>query len=232
MAAPTLEQINENIAVQIQNGKYLTLKTHRMTEVVEKHIQFAIESILDKGQKPTLVTTLYTILKELVINGCKANQKRIFFDEQGLDLFNPDDYKIGIQKYKDIFSEEMALEYGLKAKDKGYYVIVDFTFDADGLTVEIINNTPVAHEEELVLRQKLKKAMGYNDIAEFYMDQAMAGTESEGAGLGIALIIILLKGEQIDPSYFRIMTEEDRTIARVEIPFTENFKSKRDAKKP
>ena len=116
MAAPTLEQINENIAVQIQNGKYLTLKTHRMTEVVEKHIQFAIESILDKGQKPTLVTTLYTILKELVINGCKANQKRIFFDEQGLDLFNPDDYKLGIQKYKEIFSEQMALEYGLKAR--------------------------------------------------------------------------------------------------------------------
>ncbi|MCB1175168.1 MAG: histidine kinase [Leptospiraceae bacterium] len=229
---PSLEQINENIAVQIQNGKYLTLKTHRMTGVVEKHIQYAVESILDKSDKPTLVTTLYTILKELVINSCKANQKRIFFDEQGLDILNADDYRSGIESYKDIFSEEMALQYGLKARDKGYYVIIDFTFDTDGLTCEVINNTPVAHEEELMLREKLKKAMSYNDIAEFYMDQAMAGAESEGAGLGIALIIILLKGENIDPSYFRIMTEEDRTIARLEIPFTPEFRSKRDGYKP
>lgn len=231
MASPSLEQINDNIAVQIQNGKYLTLKTHRMTEVVEKHIQHAIESILDKNKKASLVTTMYTILKELVINGCKANQKRIFFDEQGLDIFNAEDYKEGTAQYKDLFSEEMALQYGLKAKAKGYYVIIDYTFDETGIKCEVINNTPVVHEEELVLRSKLKKAMGYNDIAEFYMDQAMQEAESEGAGLGIALIIILLKGEGIDPSYFRILTEEDRTIARLEIPFTDNFKSKRDASK-
>lgn len=228
MAGSTLEQINENIAVQIRDGRYLTLKTHRMTAVVEKHIQYAVESILDKNEKSSLVSTLYTVLKELVINGCKANQKRIFFDEQGLDITNHEDYQKGNLLYKEIFSEQMALEYGLKARSRGYYVIIDFSFDEHGLTTEIINNTPIAREEEVTMREKLKKAMGYNDIAEFYMDQAMSGEESEGAGLGIALIIILLKGEGIDPSYFRILTEEDRTVARVEIPFTENFQSKRN----
>ena len=229
VSTPTLEQINDNIGVQVSEGRYLTLKTHRMTSMVEKHIQFAVESILDKNEKASLVTTLYTILKELVINGCKANQKRIFFEELGLDISDPDDYKRGNAEYKKIFSEEMALEYGLKARKKGYYVIIDFNHDSTGMTLEVINNTSIAREEEAALREKLKRAMNYNDIAEFYMDQAMSG-ESEGAGLGIALIIILLKGENIDPGYFRIIIEEDRTITRLEIPLTGNFVSKRDAR--
>ena len=227
MSQPSLHDINDNIQVAVKNGRYLTLKTHRMTEMVEKHIQHALESILDKTQKGPLIHTLYTILKELVINGCKANQKRIFFDEVGLNIKDAVQYDEGIAKYRATFSEKMSLEYGMKARRKGYFVLIDFHFDTDGLTIEVVNNTPIAPQEEEAMREKLKKAMGYNDIAEFYMDQAMMG-ESEGAGLGLALVIILLKGEGIDPKLFRIMIREDRTIARLEIPFSEKFVSKRD----
>ncbi len=221
-----LQKINENIEIAVKNGKYLVLKTHRMTDTVEKHIQYALESILKKTEHERYIHSLYTILKELVINGCKANQKRIFFEEHNFNIYNDEDYKKGMEEYKKKFSEEMAIEYGKKAKQKGLYVMIDFEFDNDGLRIEVINNTTIAKQEEKIMREKLKKAMGYNDLAEFYMDQAMSG-ESEGAGLGLALIIILLKGEGIDPSYFRIIIDRDKTIARLEIPFTENFVSKR-----
>lgn len=46
---------------------------------------------------------------------------------------------------------------------------------------------------------------------------------TEGAGLGIALIMILLKSENIDPQLFRIMTREHETVSRVEIPFSANY---------
>lgn len=197
-----------------------------MTEMVETHIRFAVESILAKTNNSNLIHVIYTILKELVINGCKANQKRIFFDERGLDISNLDHYAQGNEEYKKLFSEKMALEYGLKAKARGYFCTIDFIFDENGFTMEVVNNTPIAVQEEHIMRQKLKRAMGYSDIAEFYMDQASA--DAEGAGLGLALIIILLKGENIDPKYFRIIIEHDRTIARIEIPFSERFVSKRD----
>lgn len=225
----SLQEINDNIAVAVQNGQYLTLKTHRMTEMVEEHLKHAAESILAKSNRSNLIDVVYTILKELAINGCKANQKRIFFEERGYNIQDPKQYSIGNEEYKKIFSEEMALEYGLKAKSKGLYVLIDFLFDATGLTLEISNNTPIMPQEEASMREKLKKAMSYNDIAEFYMDQAMAGGETEGAGLGLALVIILLKGENVDPKYFRIMIDKDRTVARLEIPFSDKFVSKRDA---
>jgi len=225
----SLQEINENISIAVDQGQYLTLKTHRMTEMVEDHLRHAAESILAKTSRSNLIHVIYTILKELVINGCKANQKRVFFEERGYDIADPKQYAIGNEEYKKIFSEEMALEYGIKSKAKGLYVLIDFLFDPTGMTVEVSNNTPILAQEEASMREKLKKAMGYNDIAEFYMDQAMSGGETEGAGLGLALIIILLKGENVDPKYFRIMIDHDRTIARLEIPFTDKFVSKRDA---
>lgn len=227
MVTKQVERINRNIEGAVNQGRYLILKTHRMTELVEKHIMFSLESILRKTEHERLIHTLYTILKELVINGCKANQKRIFFEEQGLDLNDESQYRKGIELYKKAFSEKMSLEYGKKARNRGLYCMIDFEFDKEGIRIEVVNNTAIIPAEERIMRDKLKKAMGYNDLAEFYMEQAMSG-DTEGAGLGLALIIILLKGEGIDPSYFRILIQGEQTIARLEIPFSDNFRSKRD----
>lgn len=72
------EDISDNIRLTIENGRILSLKTHRMTRSVEEHIQKAVRLILDKVTHPTLIPTVYTIIKELVINACKANQKGFF----------------------------------------------------------------------------------------------------------------------------------------------------------
>lgn len=224
MGLKETQQISDHIKLTIENGRILSLKTHKISKTVEENIQKAIELILDKLTYPTLVPTLYTIIKELAINACKANQKRIFFEERGLDITDQDHYSRGMEEYKKSFSESMSDEYGTKAKKKGYYCLINFNYSKDGITVEVINNTPIAKQEEKSLREKLEKGMGYDDIAQFYMDNA---DNSEGAGLGLALILIMLKGEGIDPNYFRIIIGEETTIARLEIPLSESFQSKR-----
>ncbi|ASV12284.1 histidine kinase [Leptospira santarosai] len=221
------EDISDNIRLTIENGKILSLKTHRMTRSVEEHIQKAVGLILDRVTHPTLIPTVYTIIKELVINACKANQKRIFFEEKGLDLNDISDYEKGVREYKNIFSEEMAESYGQKAKKEGYYCLISFYYSADGIRIEVVNNAPITVQEEKSLREKLEKGMRYNDIAQFYLDNE---DNTEGAGLGLALILIMLKGEGIDPSYFRIIIREDVTIARLEIPLTPNFQSIRNTR--
>lgn len=220
-----IRDISDNIRLTVENGRILSLKTHRMTRSVEEHIQEAIELILDKVTYPTLVPTIYTIVKELSINACKANQKRIFFEEKGYDLTDATQYIKGVSEYRQLFSESMAEEFGQKAKKKGYYCLISFDYSMDGIRIEVINNTPVTPQEEKSLREKLEKGMQYADIAQFYMDNA---DNTEGAGLGLALILIMLKGEGIDPSFFRIGIRKESTIARLEIPLTTNFKSARD----
>ena len=73
---------------------------------------------------------------------------------------------------------------------------------------------------------QLEKGMGYDDIAQFYMDNA---DNAEGAGLGLALILIMLKGEGKDPKFFRIVIGDETTTARLEIPLSVEFRSKRNS---
>ncbi|MCB1141026.1 MAG: histidine kinase [Leptospiraceae bacterium] len=225
MTAKNDEAIDQKIATAIAQKEKLSVKSSKMNSRLEHYVLVIIKGILAKHGQERYTDMMYTILKELAINAVKANQKRIFFEEHNLDLADEAQYSEGLAMFKASFSDSMAEEYGKKSQQKGVYCQIDFHYNDNGMYVEVVNNTPVIKTEELRLREKMKKSMGYNDIAEFYMDNM---DNSEGAGLGIALIIILMKNDNIDPNLFRIVTKPDRTIARVEIPFNSNYITFRD----
>ena len=213
-------EMNFQIKELVHSRDNLTLRSSKMNTEFEHYLLVVIKEILDKVANGNYVDMLYTIIKELAINAVKANQKRIFFEDNQLDIANTEDYEKGMTLYKSKFSESMVTEYGKKCQIRGIYIQINFRYNQDGLCVEVINNTPVIKVEEVRLREKMRKSMEYNDIAEFYMDNM---DNTEGAGLGIALTMILLKNEGVDPNLFRIITRPTETIARLEIPLTEKY---------
>ncbi|MBM9575729.1 histidine kinase [Leptospira sp. 201903070] len=218
--AKSFQDLDQKLSELIQSRSRITVQSSRMNSKLEKYVLRIITEILTKVGQTRYVEMLYTITKEMSINGVKANQKRVFFEDEGLDIRNPAEYEKGVAAFKAKFSERMADEYGKRCLARGISVKLNITYTMDGIVVEVTNNTPVIAEEQERMREKMRKAMGYNDIAEFYMDNM---DNTEGAGLGIALIMILLKSENIDPHLFRVMTHEHETVARVEIPFSENY---------
>jgi hypothetical protein len=171
--------------------------------------------------------TLYTGIKELAINATKANMKHIIFEELGLDINNPEEYEKGMGLYKERLTEEWVASYGHKCKELDISVKITFFHDINGLRVVIKNNIPISDFDEKRIREKLGKVMQYDDLIQFYMENA---DETEGQGLGIGLIVMLLKGEQIDPHLFRIGIVDKNTTARIEIPFNNKFVSARERK--
>ncbi|MCB1158626.1 MAG: histidine kinase [Leptospiraceae bacterium] len=216
----TMIELDDKIKKMIYEREKISIKSSKINSEFEKYLLSIITEVLSKHKQERYVDLLYTIAKELSINAIKANQKRIFFEDHKLDITNDEDYIKGLALYKSKFSESLAEEYGKKCQQKGIFVRINFFYTEDGMYIEVINNTPVIKTEEIRLREKMKKAMVYNDIAEFYMDNM---DNSEGAGLGIALTMILLKNENIDPNLFRIITRSTETIARIELPFTDNY---------
>jgi hypothetical protein len=66
--------------------------------------------------------------------------------------------------------------------------------------------------------------MMFDNLVSFYLEH---GDDTEGEGIGFALSVLLLKGENINPALFRVGSFDGRTIARIEVPFTEKFRSVR-----
>lgn len=215
----------DDINAAINSGDNVYFTTANLDEQTEKMMDFIIACILSKYEKDHFQATIYSSLKELVINGTKANAKRIFFKEIGLDIDNESEYDNGMKQMKAKISESFFDEYGGKAKEAGFIVDVQFFHDDTGMRVETINNTVIVPQDENRIREKLHAGMQYEDLVAFYMDNA---DNTEGEGMGLVMIILMLKGENIDPGNFRIEAYEDKTAARLEIPFNDNYVNVRD----
>lgn len=219
--------VEKNIEIAVDDGRAIKIITYSMGESIEHNLKSVISNILKKYDKSQFMETIYTGVKELAINATKANMKHIIFEELGMDINDPVQYEEGMKLYKERLTEEWIAQYGHKAKERDVSVKITFFHDKDGLRVVIKNNIPISDFDEERIREKLAKVMQYDDLVQFYMENA---DETEGQGLGIGLIVMLLKGENINPHLFRIGIIDRNTTARIEIPFTDKFVSTREKK--
>ncbi len=197
------------------------------TEKLRNRVYEKLKDILIKVDKLTLLDILYTVVKELVINATKALIKRIVFAENGLNIDDLGDWQVGTALFKEKLKERYIKEYSIKAQSLNYKVKIRYIYNTKGLRVEIVNNTPLPKIDEERLRKELASAMRYKSLADYYLDNA---DNVEGVGMGLALIIILLKNQGFDPQYLRIGNENEKTVARVEIPFANDYIPYREIK--
>ena len=199
----------------VARGNQLRIRTFAMLDATEAALKEILDLILTHYRRPELVHAIYTAIKELTVNAVKANMKRVVFHRRGLDVNRPGDSEQGSLYFKERLQKGSLETFALEARELGYVVIVDFFFEPDVLLIEIRNNTLLANEENERLRNKLARSMTYEDIAQFYMDHA---DPTEGEGLGMTMITVMLRQVDIDPHCFTIFTEGNETVARLELP--------------
>jgi hypothetical protein len=227
MAKKDFEQLYKE---KLDNDKALSIQFWIIDEVIERQVEWVLSYIFEKFNKAEFVGVVYTCIKELLNNAAKANLKRILFMKGGQNIDNEEEYLKAMMKFKDQLIEKNYRTYLEELKKHNYWIVVKFYYNNNGLCIEVVNHARITKIEDKRLREKLKKAMNYEDIVQFYLEQ---GDEIEGAGMGIALIVILLKGMGLDPSLFRIgNTADNQTFARLELPLSKNFVSVRDAIPP
>ena len=224
-----LQKYKEVILNLIEKEKEFSVRFYVIDDEIESKIELALTLIFEKYNRPDLTGVIYTCIKELMVNATKANLKRILFEKENININDEEQYIKGMLTFREFLNEKTYINYFDDLKKNDYWVTVNFNYSIDGIKIEVINNAHITKIEDKRLREKLKKAMSYDDIAQFYMD---LGDEIEGAGMGIALIVMLLKGLSIDPALFRIGNTKDmKTFARIEIPLTDNYISMRDPRR-
>ncbi|HQI38581.1 MAG TPA: HDOD domain-containing protein [Spirochaetota bacterium] len=183
-------------------------------EAISRTLNAMLAAILSKNDQIYLLDMMITILREIIVNATKANAKRIYFKKLNLDINDPQSYTTGIEHFKkDIVGQLDTLENELK--NSNLKVTLSICKEDKGVTF-IITNPAAIHSEELNrIKTRIEKAKEYLDFTQAYED---VYDDTEGAGLGIVLVILLLKNAGIDPSNYNIGTDGKVTRVVLSLP--------------
>ncbi|HON13115.1 MAG TPA: HDOD domain-containing protein [Treponema sp.] len=198
----------------INSGIPLTITTYTLPHEIEMYIEEVLEAFLKELGQEKLKDYLSYCLRELAVNAKKANTKRVYFQERGLDLNNPEDYKLGMANFKQDTMDNIA-HYLQLQKEKGLYIKIILHVKAQIINLEVRNNVAITKTELIRIHDKLARSRQYNSLEEA-LTQVL--DDSEGAGLGLVILVLMLKKIGLDEDCFDIVASDTETIARISIP--------------
>ncbi|MDR0598575.1 MAG: HDOD domain-containing protein [Treponema sp.] len=198
----------------VQSGIPLTITTFTLPHEIEVYVEQVLTIFLRQVNQEKLKDYVVYCVQELAVNAKKANTKRVYFTERGLDLANPDDYKLGMSTFKDDTLNDIG-HYLRLQKDKGLYIKLVFQVRKNVIYIEIKNNIAITKIELVRIHDKLARSRQYNNL-EDALSQVL--DDSEGAGLGLVILVLMLKKMGLDEDCFDITGTENETIARIIIP--------------
>jgi putative nucleotidyltransferase with HDIG domain len=156
-------------------------------------------------------------MKELAVNAKKANTKRVYFKDNNLDITNESQYVEGMKSFKgDTLSN---IDYYLKMQqEQGLYIKTVFHAKGNKFTLSIKNNTEISKKEQMRVYDRIARSRAFET-----MEEALTTVldDSEGAGLGIVILVLMLKKLGLDEDAFNIDVEDGETIASITLPFSD-----------
>jgi hypothetical protein len=192
----------------------LILTTYTLPRRVEKYIEKVVSIFLEQINQEQLKDQITYCVQELVVNAKKANTKRVYFIEQGLDLSDPEDYATGMESFKEDTLKNITYYLQLQKK-RGLYIKVILRKKNSAIQIEVRNNAAMTNTEFSRVHNRLIKARQYDNLEDALVHVL---DDSEGAGLGLVLLTQMMKKIGLDQQYFSIEKTDTETIARILIP--------------
>jgi len=211
---PELVVDEEKIKKAIQSGLPLTITTYTLPKEIEVYIEQVIDAFLKHMDQLKLKDYIVYCVQELVVNAKKANTKRVFFKERGLDINNESDYAKGMENFKEDTISNIA-HYLQMQKEKGLYIKVILQVKRNTIHIEIRNNVKATKMEQLRIQDKIARSRQYDNLEDAFSSIL---DDSEGAGLGLVILVLMLKKMGLDDDAFVMKSSEKYTIASISIP--------------
>jgi len=208
---------NSKIKMAIRAGIPLSITTYTLPREMAEYMEQVLSAFLSELGQEHMGSYLRYCLNELVTNAKKANTKRIYFKEKNLDLFNDSDYELGMKTFKEETLNNIR-HYLAMQKLTGLYVKLILQTRNNRIKIEVRNNSVLTFREYKRMHDKLSRAQQYTSV-----DQAMTQIVdlSEGAGLGIIIMILMLEKIGLTEENFQILSENGETITRIILPINE-----------
>lgn len=189
------------------------ITTYTLPRYMETYIREVLTEFLNQCGQGSLFSYFDYCLGELLANAKKANTKRIYFKERNLDIESIQDYEEGIKNFKD--DTYAKLDYYLDLQETaGLYIKLSILFKDDVLTLDIRNNSVLTEIEKQRVKERL------DNIHQYTMEELLGNVvdQTEGAGLGINSVGLMLQKIGLPKENFSIFVEGDETVSRIEYP--------------
>jgi putative nucleotidyltransferase with HDIG domain len=180
------------------NAVPLTFKTYTLPHETEIYLDKVLESLLVELGQERLKEPLSYCLREL-------------------DLHNDKDYESGMRNFKQETFDNIQY-YLQKQKELQLYIKVIFQTKGKTLSIVVRNNVEITKKEQIRVFDRLARSRAFSSLEEAF---STVLDSSEGAGLGIVILVLMMKKIGLSEDCFSIDTEEGETVASITIPFSE-----------
>ncbi|MEL3905666.1 MAG: HDOD domain-containing protein [Treponema sp.] len=205
----------EKIQQAVQMNIPISINTYTLPKETENYIVDVAKAFLAAVQQEAIQDYVIYCLNELTTNAKKANTKRVYFKEKGFDIHNQAAYDEGIKNFK---QESLGnIDYYLQQQKKeGLYIKVIMQAKKNGIVFEVRNNVQMVATEFKRIFDRMVVAREYENVDQAFMQ---AIDDTEGAGLGLIIMLLMLKKIGLEEDAFELIAEKDMTINRITIPF-------------
>ena len=195
-------------------GIPLSITTYTLPHEIEIYIGEILNLFLAELNQERLKDYLGYCINELTTNAKKANTKRVYFAEKELDINNPHDYEVGMRTFKEETLSNID-HYLQLQKEAGLYVKVLMQVKNQSIMLEIRNNSEMNKTEFKRVFDKIARSRQFASLEEAF-SQVMDDTE--GAGLGLVIMILMLKKVGLNDDNYEVFVEKGETITRIVMP--------------
>ncbi len=202
----------QSIRDAVRERRPVNFYCYTLTLEQKQRFQNILNVFLEECGESYLFNCLSYCLFELLDNASKANAKRIYFKEHNLNIDNEQDYKNGMKEFKESLDEN-TLHYESELKAVHLQVHLLLTAD-DIISITVSNNTKITDNELNRIKEKIAKTKVYTSMADAMNDI----DQTEGSGLGIITVLIMLKKMGLASDNLKFKTTDNETIATIEIP--------------
>ena len=218
MASPKVDSTKIKKAIEAQIP--LSITTYTLPHEMELYQAEVLNAFLRELKQEELSEYLVYCLNELTTNAKKANTKRVYFNQKNLNINNVDDYETGMETFKADTLSNINHYLKLQQEQKLYIKIIIQHIN-NFIKIEIRNNSAITFAEYKRVHDKLARSQRYAAIDEAFSDVL---DDTEGAGLGIVIMMLMLKKIGIKNDMIHFFCENDETIARIVLPLNSDAK--------
>lgn len=222
-----LAALDEKLEAAFRAGRPLEFRSTLMREGGEAKLERIVDRLLTHLDQSELIGPAYAAVRELVQNAAKANLKRVLFSELGVDPNDRQNYHEGMDVFRERLTGAKLVDHARLIYEQGLYFRIGFHYSKEAICVTVRNPFVLFPAEEKRVREKFVQSDGVDNLYDFYRSFS---DSTEGAGMGIAMVQILLSQAGYSQRCLSIYSDyrRNQTVARIILPLSPAYRLPRE----